>query len=98
MLGSVVTNFEFNVYNCPEGAEMAVLFWEAEQPDRGPTDAGAGSQPFGPSTGDRVQHLTLSAGSNFIAGERWVGSGLVACGSFVIPVEGSGTTHSQTGV
>ena len=42
---------------------------------------------------------TLFAGSSsFLAGERWVGSGLIACGPFMIPVQGSGMTKSLNGV
>jgi hypothetical protein len=42
--------------------------------------------------------LTLKAGGNFVAGERWVGSGTVACGAVLIPVAGNGTTKSLNGV
>jgi hypothetical protein len=93
-----VTDFEFNLYDCPAGLDMAVLDWTAEQPDRPGNDAAAGLTPFGTSSGEHAQHLTLSAGSNFTAGERWVGSGTVVCGTVLIPVSGSGTTKSVNGV
>ena len=98
LIGFVATNFEFNVYNCPAGEEMAVDFWEAEQPARAPGLGVVGSQPFGPSTGEQVQHLTLTAGGNFVAGDSWVGDGFVSCGSVVVPVSGTGQTKSQNGV
>ena len=93
-----VTNFEFNLYDCPAGQDMAVLEWEAEQPARPGNGAAAGLTPFGTSSGEHAQHLTLSAGSNFTAGERWEGSGTVVCGLVLIPVSGSGTTKSLNGV
>jgi hypothetical protein len=92
-----VTNFEFNLYDCPAGEEMAVVAWTATQPARPGNDAMAGLTPFGTSSGAHTQHLTLSAGSNFLAGERWEGSGIVACGAVMIPVSGSGTTKSVNG-
>ncbi len=98
MVGFVATNFEFNLYGCPAGQEMAVDFWEADQPARGPGLGVVGAEPFGPSTGEQVQHLTLTAGGNFIAGEQWFGDGFVSCGALVVPVSGSGQTMSQTGV
>jgi hypothetical protein len=98
IIGFVTTNFEFRLYNCPAGEEMTVVDWQAEQPARPGNGAEAALAPFGPSTGEQVQYLTLTAGSNFIAGERWVGSGTVACGAVLIPVSGSGQTVSQTGV
>jgi hypothetical protein len=99
IIGNAATNFEFDLYNCPAGAEMAIVSWEAEQPNRAPgTGVSSGTQFYGPSTGAAVQYLTLTAGGNFVAGERWVGSGFVACGTVVIPVEGSGQTVAQTGV
>jgi hypothetical protein len=93
-----VTNFEFNLYDCPAGEEMAVVDWTAEQPARPGNGAAAVLTPFGTSSGAHAQHLTLSAGSNFTAGERWEGSGTVACGAVLIPVSGSGTTKSVNGV
>jgi len=93
-----VTNFEFNLYDCPAGEDMAVLEWTAEEPSRPGNGAAAGLTPFGTSSGAHTQHLTLSAGSNFTAGERWVGSGTVVCGTVLIPVSGSGTTKSVNGV
>ena len=98
MVGFIATNFEFELYNCPAGAEMAVDFWQAEQPMRAPGLGVVGSQPFGPSTGEQVQYLTLTAGGNFVAGDAWVGDGFVSCGPFVIPVSGSGQTMSQNGL
>ncbi len=93
-----VTNFEFNLYDCPAGEDMAVVDWTAEQPARPGNGAAAVLTPFGTSSGAHTQHLTLSAGSNFVAGERWEGSGTVACGAVLIPVSGSGTTKSLNGV
>jgi hypothetical protein len=94
-----VTDFEFNLYDCPFGEDMAVLDWVAEQPARPGNGAAAGGvTPFGTSSGAHTQHLTLSAGSNFVAGERWEGSGTVVCGTVLIPVSGSGTTKSVNGV
>ncbi len=98
MVGFGATNFEFDLYSCPAGQEMTIVSWEAEQPIRPGAGAAAFGAPFGPSTGEQVQHLTLTAGSNFIAGEQWVGSGTVACGTVVVPVDGSGQTVSQNGV
>jgi len=93
-----VTNFEFNLYDCPFGEDMTVVAWDAQQPARPGNDAAAALVPFGTSSGAHTQHLTLSAGSNFVAGERWEGSGTVACGLVLIPVSGSGTTKSLNGV
>jgi hypothetical protein len=98
VMGAIVTNFEFRLYNCPAGAEMAVVEWEADQPARSGNGVSSGTQPFGPSTGEQVQYLTLTTGGSFISGEQWVGSGTVACGAVLIPVSGSGQTVSQTGV
>ena len=98
VIGGLVTDFEFNLYDCPAGMEMAVVDWTATQPSRPGNDATAPLTPFGTSSGAHAQHLTLNAGSNFVAGERWVGSGTVACGAVLIPVEGSGTTKSLNGV
>jgi hypothetical protein len=99
LIGNVAVNFEFDLYNCPAGQEMAIVSWDAEQPARPPgSGVSVGTQGYGPSTGERVQYLTLTASGNFVAGERWIGSGFVACGAVVIPVEGSGQTLAQTGV
>jgi hypothetical protein len=99
LIGGVATDFEFNLYNCPAGAEMAVVQWDAEQPARPPGNGvSVGTQPFGESTGEQTQHLTLTAFGGFVAGERWVGSGTIACGDVLIPVSGSGTTKSLNGV
>ena len=98
LIGNVATNFEFNLYDCPAGAEMAVIQWDAQQPSRPGSGVTLGTQPFGQSTGAQTQHLTLTAGGDFVAGERWVGSGIVACGAVLIPVSGSGTTKSLNGV
>jgi hypothetical protein len=97
IIGGVATDFEFNLYDCPAGEPMAVVDWMALQPNNGNTVASV-TQPFGVSSGANVQHLTLTAGGNFLAGERWVGSGTVSCGAVLIPVEGSGTTKSVNGV
>jgi hypothetical protein len=96
IIGGVATDFEFNLYGCPAGLDMAVVAWDAQQ-SNGNTIS-TGTQPFGVSTGENVQHLTLTAGGNFVAGERWVGSGMVACGATMIPVSGNGTTKSLNGV
>ncbi len=93
-----VTNFEFNLYDCPAGDEIVIVDWLAEQPARPGNQAEAALQPYSLSTGEQVQHLTLSAASDFIAGERWEGSGTVACGTVLIPVSGSGQTKSLNGV
>ena len=98
LIGNVATNFEFNLYDCPAGADMAVVEWDAQQPSRPGSGVSLGTQPFGQSTGAQTQHLTLTAGGDFVAGERWVGSGIVACGAVLIPVSGSGTTKSLNGV
>ena len=99
LIGNVAVNFEFDLYNCPAGEEMEVGPWVADQPARPPGNGvSVGTQPYGPSTGERVQYLTLTAGGNFLAGESWVGNGFVACGAVVIPVSGSGQTIAQTGV
>jgi hypothetical protein len=96
IIGGVATDFEFNLYDCPAGEQMAVVDWEAQQPNGNVVVSG--TQPFGASTGANVQHLTLVANGSFLAGERWVGSGMVACGAVPIPVSGSGTTKSLNGV
>ena len=99
IIGNTATDFEFNLYDCPAGAEMAVVEWDAEQPARAAGNGvSVGTQPFGESTGEQTQHLTLTAFGGFVAGERWVGSGIVACGDVLIPVSGSGTTKSLNGV
>ena len=93
-----VVNFDFDLYNCPAGSEIVVVDWNATEPDRSDS-AATGTSPYGISNGEPVQHLTLSAGaSGFLAGEKWVGSGLIACGTVVVPVAGSGTTKSLNGV
>jgi hypothetical protein len=95
--GSIV-NFDFDLYNCPAGSEIVIVDWTASEPDR-PDAGAAGTTPIGISNGDQVQHLSLSAGaSGFLAGEKWVGSGQIACGAVVVPVAGSGATKSLTGV
>ena len=96
IIGGVATDFEFDLYACPAGEPMAVVEWNAQQPNG--NSVSSGTQAFGDSTGENVQHLTLTAGGNFNAGERWVGSGIVACGATLIPVSGSGTTKSLNGV
>jgi hypothetical protein len=46
LIGGVATDFEFNLYNCPAGAEMAVVQWDAEQPARPPGNGvSVGTQP-----------------------------------------------------
>jgi hypothetical protein len=95
VIGGLVTDFEFNLYNCPAGEPMAVE-WEAQQPSGNSVVIGV--QPVGTSSGANTQHLTVSAGGDFVAGERWDGSGTVYCGVVAIPVSGSGTTKSLNGV
>jgi hypothetical protein len=98
VINANVVNFDFDLYNCPAGSEIVVVEWNAVEPDR--ADSGAtGTSPYGISNGDPVQHLTLSAGaSGFLAGETWVGSGQIACGTVIVPVAGSGMTKSLNGV
>jgi hypothetical protein len=95
VIGGLVTNFEFNLYDCPAGEPMAVE-WQAQEPSGNAVVIGV--QPVGTSSGANTQHLTVSAGGDFVAGERWVGSGTVFCGVVAIPVSGSGTTKSLNGV
>jgi hypothetical protein len=98
VINANVVNFDFDLYNCPAGAEIIVVDWNATEPNR-PDAGAAGTTPVGISNGDQVQHLTLSAGaSGFLAGEKWVGSGQIACGAVVVPVAGSGTTKSLNGL
>jgi hypothetical protein len=97
--GAVTTHFEFDVYNCPAGADLVIADWEAHQPSRPESIAVSGFQPYGISNGDAVQHLTLLAASgSFLAGEQWVGSGTILCGAVAIPVEGQGQTKSLNGI
>jgi hypothetical protein len=95
VIGGLVTDFEFNLYDCPAGEPMAVE-WQAQQPSG--NAVAIGIQPVGTSSGANTQHLTVSAGGDFVAGERWDGSGTVYCGVVAIPVSGSGTTKSLNGV
>jgi ABC-type phosphate transport system substrate-binding protein len=95
IIGGIATDFEFNLYDCPAGEPMAVE-WQAQQPSG--NNVSIGVQPVGTSSGANAQHLTLTAGGDFVAGERWVGSGTVFCGAAAIPVSGSGTTKSLNGV
>jgi hypothetical protein len=95
VIGGLVTDFEFNLYDCPAGEPMAVE-WQAQQPSGNSVVIGV--QPVGTSSGANTQHLTVSAGGDFVAGERWVGSGTVYCGTVAIPVSGAGTTKSLNGV
>jgi hypothetical protein len=99
VISAVNTIFDFDLYDCPAGAEIVIVEWTATQPNRPDSGAASGLQPYGLSNGDPVQHLTLITGSSsFLAGEQWVGSGTIACGPVVIPVEGAGTTQSLNGV
>jgi hypothetical protein len=99
VISAVNVDFDFDLYNCPAGLEIVIVEWEANQPSRPDSGAASAGQSYGLSNGSSVQHLTLFAGSSsFLAGERWVGSGLVACGPFMIPVQGSGMTKSLNGV
>jgi hypothetical protein len=98
VINANVVNFDFDLYNCPAGSEIVVVDWNATEPDRSDS-AATGTSPYGISNGDPVQHLTLSAGaSGFLAGEKWVGSGQIACGAVIVPVAGPGTTKSLNGV
>ena len=97
--GSHTVVFDFDLYNCPVGEPIVIVDWEASQPDRPESGAAAAGAPYGASNGDAVQHLTLDIdSSSFLAGERWVGSGHIACGELVLPVSGSGQTKSLNGV
>lgn len=99
VISNVNTIFDFDLYNCPAGAEIVIVDWEARQPARPDSNAASALASYGLSNGDPVQHLTLFAGSgSFLAGEQWVGSGHIACGLVIIPVEGSGTAKSATGL
>jgi hypothetical protein len=89
------TNFDFDLYNCPSGALITVE-WQAEQPE--PSTTVTGVWVIASSTGERVQHFTLSAEGQFRPGYRWEGSGTVTCGTFAIPVTGSGTTTGTNGM
>ena len=96
---NVTVVFDFDLYNCPPGAEIVIVDWQAKEPARPDSGAAAALFPYGLSNGDPVQHLTLQANSGgFLAGEQWVGSGSIACGAVVIPVEGSGQAKSVTGL
>ena len=99
VLSSVNVDFDIDLYNCPAGLEIVVVDWEATEPNRADSGAAVAGVPYGLSNGSSVQHLTVqTSSSSFLAGERWVGSGLVACGTFTIPVQGSGMTKSLNGV
>ncbi len=91
--------FEFDLHDCPAGAEIAVVDWTANEPSRPDSGAAGGLQPYGLSNGDQVQRLVLEvASSSFLPGEKWVGSGTIVCGATVIPVAGAGQTRSLSGV
>ncbi len=90
--------FEFNLYDCPAGFDMEIVEWKATQPDRVDSLALIAAQPFGTSSGNRLQNLTVQTVGDFLAGLRWEGQGTVKCGPFLIPVEGAGMTQSFTGV
>ena len=98
LIGFIAADFEFDLYNCPAGADMVVVDWQAKQVNQPGNTAEAALAPFGVSTGEQVQHLTLTASSNILAGESWVGSGTIACGAVLIPVSGSGQMLSQNGI
>jgi hypothetical protein len=96
---NLVVNFDFDLYNCPAGSPIVIVDWSAQEPDRADSGAASAGNSYGLSNGDHVQHLSLSAGaSGFLAGEKWFGSGQIACGSVVVPVVGSGMTKSLNGV
>jgi hypothetical protein len=96
---AVTVVFEFDLYDCPAGAEIAVVDWTAKQPSRPDSGAAGGFQPYGLSNGDHVQRLVLEVGaSSFLPGETWVGTGTIACGTVLIPVAVSGQTRSPSGV
>jgi hypothetical protein len=97
--GSHVVVFDFDLYNCPAGEQMVIVDWTATQPQRPDSGAATAGVPYGASNGEPVQHLTLDiASSSFLAGDRWTGSGDIACGAVVIPVAGSGQTKSLNGL
>jgi hypothetical protein len=96
---NLVVNFDFDLYDCPAGSPIVIVDWTAQEPDRADSGAASAGNAYGLSNGEHVQHLSLSAGaSSFLAGEKWVGSGHIACGSTVVPVAGSGMTKSLNGV
>lgn len=99
VVSSVNVVFQFDLYNCPSGEPIVVVDWQANEPSRPDSAASIALVPFGLSNGTSVQHLTVQAGSGgFLAGEKWVGSGSVACGAVTVPLVGSGQTKSLNGV
>lgn len=96
--GATSVVFDFDLFNCPAGQQMVVVNWSATEPESSESMATIDGVPYGPSTGENVQHLTAQAGSTaFFAGETWVGSGSIACGGVVVPVSGSGSATSING-
>ncbi len=97
--GTGLTNFDIDVYNCPEGVAITIT-WEADQPEppEGPGTHAGGVWVVNFSTGERIQHFTLSAIGGFLPGYRWTGKGDVTCGTVVIPVTGSGMTVGTNGL
>jgi hypothetical protein len=97
--GAVSVVFEFDLYDCPAGAEIAIVDWTANEPSRPDSGAAGGLQPYGLSNGAPVQHLVFEINSSsFLPGERWVGSGSIACGTVLIPVAGAGQAKALNGV
>jgi hypothetical protein len=92
-----LVDFQVDVRNCPAGDPITLIDWTADQPSRVETAAAAPPVEYGPSTGTTM-NLTVSAFGNFVAGESWVGSGSIMCGAVLIPLVGSGQTHSVHGV
>jgi hypothetical protein len=86
---TATTNFEFDVYNCPAGQPIDIV-WSAEQPRPGTSTSGDGNFLF--STGDPIQHFVVSTIGGFRPGYTWVGSGVVNCGALTAAVQGSGPT------
>jgi hypothetical protein len=95
----VTVTFEFKLYDCPAGSEIVLVDWTANEPSRPDSGAAIGAQSYGLSNGAPVQYLVAETGaSSFLPGERWVGSGTIACGAVLIPVAGSGQTKALSGV
>jgi plastocyanin len=89
--------FQMALYDCPAG-NLITVDWTANEPSR-PDSGAAGGGGYGLSNGANVQYLTVRVNSSsFLAGERWIGSGTVNCGTILIPVSGSGQAKSLNGV
>jgi hypothetical protein len=92
-----LVDFQVDVQNCPVGEPITLTDWQADQPSRVESATVAPPVEYGPSTG-QTMNLTVTAGGNFVAGERWVGAGSILCGAVPIPLTGSGQTHSLNGI